>query len=459
MLSVTGVPGGSNGALSEYISGDHNIPSNNTSCTGGISSTDSNLTFSLQYKFNGTNNPYHNTFPAGNGCGPQNMIPSYNIAILPTTSGNGWSSSSATNTTISSDSSNSSPATSPLTNSSIYYPNTVPLSQSYYSCGQSFTNMQNSYYTTPSTTIPSYPTFSFPGNGIPPHGIPKIINEKYCCQWLMSPNKECGIIFYNLREIVDHLSHDHLGSQDFVEYVCQWKDCTRHGKAFKAKYKLVNHLRVHTGERPFECEYCKKLFARSENLKIHKRIHSGEKPFKCNHPGCDRTFANSSDRKKHMHVHTNSKPYFCRYGGCDKSYTHPSSLRKHMKAHEKGSIFGNSNSPLSTNKELDDSSDSGHVSATSPQTAENSFNGNHLKKDSINSDMLNYNQQTDQRNLQFVHQQQYTNLNNQNFGNTILSNNLENTFPNHNQSLPHHFVPPNFAVPDIYNYSIKQEFF
>uniref|UniRef100_A0A3B3SWU5 Zic family member 2 (odd-paired homolog, Drosophila), a n=1 Tax=Paramormyrops kingsleyae TaxID=1676925 RepID=A0A3B3SWU5_9TELE len=74
------------------------------------------------------------------------------------------------------------------------------------------------------------------------------------------------------------------------------KICPRESKPFKAKYKLVNHIR-----KPFQCEF----------------------------EGCDRRFANSSDRKKHMHVHTSDKPYLCKM--CDKSYTHPSSLRKHMK--------------------------------------------------------------------------------------------------------------------------------
>uniref|UniRef100_A0A0N4ZJ94 Zinc finger protein n=1 Tax=Parastrongyloides trichosuri TaxID=131310 RepID=A0A0N4ZJ94_PARTI len=452
---LSGVPTTNTTILTSNYSDDHNIPNNNATCNGGIVATTEGH-FSIHSKFN-SSTPYHSTFPTVNGCGPQNMMSSYNVSLLPTTSTNSWTSSSATNTTVSSDSSSSSPATSPLTNTNIYYPNTVPLPQAYYNNGnnQAF---PNTYYQTQTNHMNPYQSFTFPMNPLQPNKI-SATDEKYCCQWLVTPNKECNMIFYNLKDIVDHLSHDHLGCQDFVEYVCHWKDCTRHGKAFKAKYKLVNHLRVHTGERPFLCERCGKLFARSENLKIHKRIHTGEKPFRCGSIGCDRTFANSSDRKKHMHVHTNSKPYFCRYNGCDKSYTHPSSLRKHMKAHEKGSILmGSSSSPVTNNKELDDSSDSGHVSATSPQTAENSFNNGIMqrKNEVINS----YTQSLDHQNVHILSQQQqmgYTS--NQNFSSTLTSNNLENNFPNHNQFLPQHFMPPHFPVQNIYNYSIKQEFF
>ena len=88
----------------------------------------------------------------------------------------------------------------------------------------------------------------------------------------------CGEVFHSINEAVLHLTLDHVGGSEQTDHTCYWNGCSREGDTFKAKYKLVNHIRVHTGERPFVCLFqgCGKIFARSENLKIHKRTHTGE---------------------------------------------------------------------------------------------------------------------------------------------------------------------------------------
>ncbi|XP_013780535.1 transcriptional activator cubitus interruptus-like, partial [Limulus polyphemus] len=79
-------------------------------------------------------------------------------------------------------------------------------------------------------------------------------------------------------------------------------------------------------------EDCNKAYSRLENLKTHVRSHTGEKPYMCEFPGCTKTFSNASDRAKHQNrTHSNKKPYACNALGCTKRYTDPSSLRKHFK--------------------------------------------------------------------------------------------------------------------------------
>ena len=72
----------------------------------------------------------------------------------------------------------------------------------------------------------------------------------------------CGKQFVNVEEMVYHLGEVHVSSRgpNTTElHYCRWKDCTRNEIPFKAKYKLVNHLRVHTGENIFAKYLCREM--------------------------------------------------------------------------------------------------------------------------------------------------------------------------------------------------------
>ncbi|KAG5673005.1 hypothetical protein PVAND_003085 [Polypedilum vanderplanki] len=155
--------------------------------------------------------------------------------------------------------------------------------------------------------------------------------QQLICFWV-----DCYQEFKSQSELVSHIEKCHVCATKGDEYTCLWADCPRKYRSFNARYKLLIHMRVHSGEKPNKCPFpgCPKAFSRLENLKIHQRSHTGERPYTCTFQNCTKAFSNSSDRAKHQRTHFDTRPYACQLPGCTKRYTDPSSLRKHVKNHD-----------------------------------------------------------------------------------------------------------------------------
>uniref|UniRef100_T1IV86 C2H2-type domain-containing protein n=1 Tax=Strigamia maritima TaxID=126957 RepID=T1IV86_STRMM len=158
----------------------------------------------------------------------------------------------------------------------------------------------------------------------------EIKTQLYNCLWM-----DCQTNCTQQEELVRHIEKKHVDKRTGDDFTCFWQGCPRKNRPFNARYKLLIHMRVHSGDKPNRCMFdgCTKAFSRSENLKIHVRSHTGERPYPCQYSGCSKAFSNSSDRAKHQRTHIDTRPYACQIFGCSKRYTDPSSLRKHVKNH------------------------------------------------------------------------------------------------------------------------------
>ncbi|XP_078667761.1 uncharacterized protein LOC144909578 [Branchiostoma floridae x Branchiostoma belcheri] len=85
-------------------------------------------------------------------------------------------------------------------------------------------------------------------------------------------------------------------------YACPVDTCDRR---FSRSDELTRHIRIHTGQKPFQCRICMRNFSRSDHLTTHVRTHTGEKPFQCD--TCGRKFARSDERKRHTKIHLRQK--------------------------------------------------------------------------------------------------------------------------------------------------------
>ncbi|XP_043494002.1 regulatory protein MIG1-like [Polistes fuscatus] len=101
-----------------------------------------------------------------------------------------------------------------------------------------------------------------------------------------------------------------------------------------------------------KCSYCNRVFPREKSLQAHLRTHTGERPYQCDFPGCLKAFTQSGQLKTHQRLHTGEKPFVCTIAGCNRRFTH---ANRHCPEHPYATLTRSDDfmlKPISENTEL-----------------------------------------------------------------------------------------------------------
>lgn len=173
----------------------------------------------------------------------------------------------------------------------------------------------------------------------------------------------CEKRFLSQHNLNQHMTIHNRDPKDLVCHICQWEfkersnlkqhleshgnnktTCAVCNKVLSHRY-LHEHLKIHSGNKEFQCSTCGKTFVSKERLKRHMvRHYAGEPKYKCDL--CPKAYTRSDKLLYHRRTHDQQMTHTCR--NCGKGFFSIKSLRKHENKHylEDNGILKSNNSNI-----------------------------------------------------------------------------------------------------------------